>query len=216
MCLFCFSGEKMSAEEMGKGKYGQAYSQYADNSQMYRVTMCRAPCAEPACWCASMICLPCAQVKMRHKALNHINPNSGWSDYSCCQSKFGGCCCIQPGNMGEESCPVPCAILEAFLCCGLATSVNSMLIRDQYSLGLDEDDARLIRCSNCLMCFATILNCIGICFDWDGEEACKSIVNCVADVTFCCVSGCMTAQVYHEIKEREKMTAPQREAMERG
>jgi hypothetical protein len=34
-------------------------------------------------------------------------------------------------------------------------------------------------------------------------------------VVFCCVGGCMTAQVHHEIKMREQMSAPQREPMER-
>jgi len=197
----------MSKEEM-KGKYGQALSNYADNTAKFDVTMCRAPCAEPGCWCASMIFLPCAQVKMRHRALNHIDPGSGWSNYRCCQGYFGGCCCLQPGEMGEQTCPVPCMVLEGFCCPGVATSVNSMLIRDKYSLGLDEDDLRLIRCNNCLQCFAMVLGCIGMCFDWDGERECIHAVNCIADVTFCCVSGCMTAQVHHEIKKREVGSAP--------
>mmetsp|Transcript_19404 Transcript_19404/g.41883 ORF Transcript_19404/g.41883 Transcript_19404/m.41883 type:complete len:214 (+) Transcript_19404:119-760(+) len=213
MCLFCFSSDPMSADEM-KGKYGEAFAPYANNTNKFDITMCQAPCKECPCWATSMICLPCAQVHMRKKALNHINPGSGWSNYMCCQGMFGGCCCLQPGDCCESSCPVPCMCLEACLCPGLATSVNSMLIRQQYGLGLDEDDVRLIRCSNCLMCFAVILSCIGICFDWDGEQECIRIVNCIADVTFCCVSGCMTAQVNREIKLREK-EAPKREAMER-
>jgi hypothetical protein len=38
----------------------------------------------------------------------------------------------------------------------------------------------------------------------------------VADVVFCCVSGCMTAQVYHEIDHREKLASPSRQRMERS
>ena len=43
------------------------------------------------------------------------------------------------------------------------------------------------------------------------------IVNTISDVVFCSVSGCMTAQVYHEIKVREdiKTVAPQRQVMDR-
>ena len=52
----------------------------------------------------SMICYPCAQYKLRYMALNHVSPGSGWSNYTCCQSMFGGCCCIQPGNLGEGAC----------------------------------------------------------------------------------------------------------------
>jgi len=82
--------------------------QYADNEQKFKVNLCGAPCSEPGCWMGSMICMPCAQYKLRHMALNHIEPGSGWNNYSCCQGMFGGCCCIQPGKMGEESCPQAC------------------------------------------------------------------------------------------------------------
>ena len=209
----------MAPDEM-QGKYGSAYGPYASKPNKYAVTMCKAPCAEPGCWCASMLCIPCAQFKMRHTALNHIDPGSGWSNYKCCQGYFGGCCCLQPGRMGDSACPVPCMCLEAACCPGIASSVNSMLIRDRYGLGLDKDDVRLIRCSNCLQWFACIVGCIGMCIDWDGEAACRTIVNCVADVTFCCVSGCMTAQVHHEIKLREadqtQSSAPPAQAMNRG
>mmetsp|Transcript_11827 Transcript_11827/g.19706 ORF Transcript_11827/g.19706 Transcript_11827/m.19706 type:complete len:214 (-) Transcript_11827:107-748(-) len=213
MCLFCFSGDPLSPDE-AKGKYGSAFGAYAGNSDKFEITLCQAPFKACPCWISSMLCFPCAQTHMRKKALNHIEPGSGWSNYKCCQGYFGGCCCLQPGKCGDSACPVPCMCLEACCCPGLAASTNSMLIRDKYGLGLDEDDVRLIRCSNCLMCFAVILSCIGICFDWDGERACINIVNGIADVTFCCVSGCMTAQCNYEIERREEQ-APQTEAMER-
>ena len=74
----------------------------------------------------------------------------------------------------------------------------------QYSLGLDEDDVRIIRCNNCLQILAICASCLNICIDFEGDDAVVGIINLVADITFCCVSGCMTARVYHEIKEREK------------
>lgn len=197
-----------------KGKYGSAFSDFADNDQYFSITMCQAPCKEPCCCCASMVCFPCAQLKMRHMALNNVTPGSGWTNYLCCQGYFGGLCCFQPGECCESSCPIPCMCAEACICPGLAVTATSMVIRNQYGLGLDEDDIRLIRCNNCLQIFACLLGCFGMCFDWAGEEECRSVVDCVAHCVFMTVSGCMTAQVYHEIKEREKMS-PQRQVMER-
>lgn len=158
--------------------------------------------------------MPCAQYKLRHMALNHNEPGSGWSNYKCCQGMFGGCCCIQPGNLGEDSCPQCCMCLEGCLCPGMAVSASQGMIMQQYGLGLDEDDVRLIRCNNCLQFLKFFANCLSMCVDFDGENAVVGIINLVADITFCCVSGCMTARTYHEINEREK-EAPEKYRMER-
>ena len=120
----------------------------------------------------------------------------------------------QPGNMGEESCPQCCMCAEG--CCfpGMAVSATQGVIMQWYGLGLDSDDVRLIRCNNCLQLLACVASCLNICIDFDGDDAIVGLINLVADITFCCVSGCMTARVYHEITEREK-EAPKRELMER-
>ena len=104
--------------------------------------------------------------------------------------------------------------LEAFCCPGLAASASGMVIRERYRLGLDKDDVRLIRCSNCLQflsCFCWILACLT---DSDAIDTAAAITDCVADVVFCCVAGCMTAQAYHEISYREA-GAPQGQRMHR-
>lgn len=212
-CCFCFSGDKLSPEER-KGKYGDLWGQYADNEQNFRVKLCGAPCAEPCCWMGSMVCGPCAQYKIRHMALNHAEPGSEWKNYTCCQGMFGGCCCIQPGNLGEDTCPRCCMCAEGLCCPGMAVSASQSMIMQQYNLGLDEDDVRLIRCNNCLQCLAVVASCLNICIDCEGDDEVVSLINLVADITFCCVSGCMTARVYHEIKEREK-EAPERFQIER-
>ena len=54
----------------------------------------------------------------------------------CCQGEFGSCCCFTPGEMGESSCPIACACLEAWLCPGPAVSSTSMVMRRQYNLGI--------------------------------------------------------------------------------
>lgn len=187
---------------------------FADNEAQFKVKLCSAPCAEPCCWIGSMACYPCAQYKLRYKALNHVAPGSGWSNYSCCQSMFGGCCCIQPGNLVEDNCPQCCMCCEAICCPGMAVSASQELIMQQYSLGLDEDDVRLIRCNNCLQCFAVCASCLNICIDFEGDDAIVAIINLIADIMFCCVSGCMTARTYHEMKVREK-EAPAQFQMQR-
>lgn len=214
MCLFCFSSERLNQDEM-KGKYGEQFQGYANNTNTYDITMCQAPCKEPCCMCKTMTCYCCAQVHMRHKALNHVQPESGWDNYKCCQGYFGGCLCIQPGSLGESTCPVPCMCLESCLFPGMAVSATSQIIRERYSLGLDEDDIRLIRCNNCLQCLAICASCLNICIDFEGDDLVVGIINLVADVTFCCVSGCMTAQVNREIEIREGMASPKKEAMQR-
>ena len=213
-CLFCFSSQPLGSDEM-KGKYGGAFGQYANNNSKFEISLCETPCKVPLCWLASMACLCPAQIHLRHKALNHVHPQSGWKDYKCCQGIFRGCCCFQPGKMGESTCPVPCMCLEAFCCPGLAVSASAIVIRRQYALGLDEDDVRLIRCSNCLQIFSCVFRLISIFTPCEGDDQLARIVDIIADVVFCSVSGCMTAQVYNEISKREKMNAPAREAMER-
>ena len=105
--------------------------------------------------------------------------------------------------------------LEAFLCPGLAVGASANVIREEYGLGLDEDDVRLIRCSNCLQICSCVFYCISTLTPCEGDDMVARMVDVVADVVFLCVSGCMTAQVYHEIGKREKMVAPKRSRMDR-
>jgi len=191
----------LSQDEL-KGKYGSALAIYANNDEKFDVTLCQTPCKEPLCCCASGICLCCATIHMRHKVLNHVNPGSGWSDYKCCQAKFGKVCCCTPGQLGESKCPCPCMCLEAFCCTGPAVSSTSMVIRDEYFLGLDESDIRLIRCNNCLMCFSAICSVVACLTDNEDIDAASGIINCIADVVFCATAGCMTAQVNREMEKR--------------
>ena len=207
MCLFCFSSEPLSEDEK-RGKYGSVLGQYSNNSSNFDVTLCQAPCAAPGCCCITMLCFCPVQVYMRHKVLNHVQPGSGWSNYSCGQGYFGGCCCLQPGNLGEDTCPVPCMCLEACLLPGCAVSATSNVIRERYNLGLDDDDVRLIRCNNCLQIFAILLSCVAICTPCEGDDTAAHIVNGIADVVFCGISGCMTAQTNHEMEKQTSMLAP--------
>ena len=44
------------------------------------------------------------------------------------------------------------------------------------------------------------------------------LIRCIADIVFLTISGCATAQVVHELKERGEweVSAPQGQAMDRG
>lgn len=197
-------------------KYGQALGQFESKPNRYDITMCQAPCQETACWAGSMICLCPVLIYMRHKALNHVKPESGWSNYKCCQGYFGGCCCIQPGSLGEDKAPCPCMCLEAFICTGPAVFSNSMIIRQHYGLGLDDDDIRLIRLNNCLQVAACLVTVFSYCTENDVDDKVAHILNCIADTVFCCMGGCMTAQMDREMRLREENgTAPTKQSMQR-
>ena len=146
LCFF-LSNEPLTEEEK-KGRCGSLLGDFDGGEETFALRLCQIPWTkECACCCISMLCFCPAQMYLRKKALNHIEPNSGWSNYICCQGYFPGCLCLQPGECQEESCPCVCMFLESCLCPGLAISATSYLIREQYQLGLDQDDVCLIRCT---------------------------------------------------------------------
>lgn len=95
----------------------------------------------------------------------------------------------------------------------MAVSATSIVIREKYNLGLDDDDVRLIRCNNCLQIFACVFSCVARLTDCQGDDVAAFIINCIADVVFCGVSACMTAQTLHEIQLREQMAPPTTQTM---
>ncbi len=93
--------------------------------------------------------------------------------------------------------------LEACCCPGPAVSASSLVIRRKYSLGLDDDDVRLIRCSNCLFFLSVCLNCIASITECEADDQVAAIVDLISDIVFLSVSGCMSAQMHHEMKIRD-------------
>jgi len=61
----------------------------------------------------------------------------------------------------------------------------------------DPCDNRLIRCNNCLQALRCICDTIAI-FYKDAQDL-ATIIDIIAEITYHTVSGCMTAQVAHEI-----------------
>jgi len=219
MVFCCFSKEPLQPNELGKGKYGTVYGDFADKPEKFQITLCQAPCQETGCYCASMFCLLCAQMKMRKQVLEHVNPGSGLSDYKCCQGFYRGCCCCQPGKCGEKTCPCPCLCLEVFFCPGPAASATSLVLRKQYNLGLDQDDVRLIRCNNCIYCTSIILSCLTICIQSEALDIGAHFARVISNCVFCCTASCMMGQAKREMDFRNgKVPAiekPSQQAMER-
>jgi hypothetical protein len=214
-CLICFSEKPLESDELGKGSHGSALGPFASETSKFQIKLCQTPCEEPGCWLQSMLCCVCSQMHMRKKVLNHVNPGSGWKDYKCCQGYYGGCCCLQPGRMGESTFPVPCMCLEILCCPGPAASATSLVLRQRYHLGLDEDDVRLIRLNNCIYCASIILSCLTICIDSEALDCAACCARTTSDVVFCCTMGCMMGQAHREMEFREGNVPPSANSMER-
>jgi hypothetical protein len=82
-----------------------------------------------------------------------------------------------------------------------------MVVQEKYQLSSDPCDYRLIRISNCLQFFACICHIIAI-FN-ENLRNLADCIQCIANVFYHSVSGCMTAQTAHEIDYRSKVADAQ-------
>lgn len=181
-CCWLFSGD-----EVGDG------DKFANNQKMFHTTMLNSGSVEPLACLGAFICPCCANMKLRKDVLG-----GDMNKYICCQGMFHGCCCLQPGQMGEKDCPGFCLCLEAWFCVGLAVSASRWYVMEQRGLHSDPCDRRIIRVNNCLQCLSCICSLLTICFDELGDAA-----DCVRHVSKCfflCTQACMCAQVHHELK----------------
>lgn len=121
------------------------------------------------------------------------------SDYICCQGVVGGCLCIQPGKMGESSCPEVCLCLESVCCLGLAVSGTRAYVGDRFQLRADECDNRLIRLNNCLQVLSCICDIAAI-FMPELRDLAR-LIRLIADIIFWMTQACMQAQVDYELTE---------------
>ena len=97
----------------------------------------------------------------------------------------------------EKDCPDLCLCFESCCCNSLALSGTRAYVMDEYQLSSDPCDYRIIRFNNCMQfldCFCTILAC----FIPDVRPIAR-VIDHIADVVYCVVSGCMTAQVAIEL-----------------
>jgi len=169
----------------------------AETQIKFQTGMIDAPCSHCPTGClwflaqANPFTCICAQYFLRRKALK-----GDMTKYVCFQG-YISCCCIQPGNMCERDCPDLCLCIESCLCNSFALSGTRNYVMDQYQLSSDPCDYRIIRFNNfmqCLDCFCSILACF-----CDEIRPLARLVDHIADVVYCVVSGCMTAQVAIEM-----------------
>jgi len=83
------------------------------------------------------------------------------------------------------------------------------MMMDQYHLGLDQGDRRLIQFNNCLQDLLELTGCINMFADNDRTQDCERVLQCVVDVYYFTIQGCMLAQVHREIKKRGSTEAPE-------
>lgn len=76
-------------------------------------------------------------------------------------------------------------------------SASRMYVMDTYDIRPDPCDNQLIRFTNCLMCFACVLDIIAIFVPCARDSA--RWVQVIADLVFYSTLGCMAAQVNYEI-----------------
>jgi len=161
-----------------------------------------------ACCCvgANPLTHSCVQLHMRYQVLNHVAPGSEWSNYECCQGYIPACPpCFEPGRCGERDCPRSCMFLEAFCFPGLAISASRFVLMEQYHLRPDPCDNRMIRINNCLQLLSIICD-IAAHFDRNLRDLAQ-LIDCAADLIFLAISGCMTAQMDHEMAYRTALEA---------
>ncbi len=173
---------------------------YGGRANRFAVNLGDACTTEPACCCLGFWCPYPTIYKLRSDYLR-----GDMSRYTCCQSQFHFCSCFKPGHMGERDCPEACLCLEVCFCPGLSISATRISLMNDYQLGSDPFDRRLIRFSNCLQCMSCICSCAAI-FVPECRDAAR-MVRRIADCVFWSVLGCMSAQVHHEMKIRNHATS---------
>lgn len=185
-----FSGDPGAVDSRGRYKTW-------NGENVFQTSMMNAPCVNfpmSCCWCMGQfipLTCTCTQYALRVKALE-----GDMTKYSCFQGYFN-CCCFRAGSCGEQSCPELCLCFESCCCNSLAVSATRAMVMDQFDLQSDPCDNRLIRCNNCLQllaCFCDILAMIDESF-----RALAFFFDHLADLVYHTVSGCMTAQVAHEL-----------------
>jgi len=86
------------------------------------------------------------------------------------------------------------------MCNGFAVSASRLTTMDRYSLHPDPCDYRLIRLNNCLQVLACVCDILAL-FDRNLRQLAR-IIDCIANLFYYSLSGCMTAQTAHEINKR--------------
>jgi hypothetical protein len=113
------------------------------------------------------------------------------------------CCCGVPKDSCKGNAVALCC--EGCCCPAFSTSIARLHLMEMKQIHPDPCDWRIIQCSNCLQLLACICQ-IAACFVKELEYA-ACIIDIVADLVTCSVTGCMLAQIQHEAKDDAKAKA---------
>lgn len=191
MCC-CLSGDPV---EDSKGRI-KTFS--PDGRVKFQTDMMNAPCVDcpNSCfWCFGQFVpftMGITQYCLRKKVLE-----DDMKKYSCFQGYYTICCCIKAGSCNEDSCPDLCAFFEGCCCNCVAISASRAYTMEKYNLMSDPCDYRLIRINNCLQLLSFVCDILAI-INGSFREIAR-LVDTIADLFYHTISGCMTAQVAHEV-----------------
>eukprot|EP00924_Labyrinthula_sp_SR-Ha-C_P008513 maker-scaffold_32-snap-gene-2.65-mRNA-1 protein AED:0.02 eAED:0.02 QI:438/1/1/1/1/1/3/65/203 len=191
MCdvFFCISDKPVDGDDP---RYG-----YANE---WQVKMKNAPCANPGCCCYGYLCSCCATISARCWALDN-----DMTKYTCCQSKYKFCG-IPPDNCHKWGPPQCCLCLEAFCCTGISMSATRQYIADEKNIQPDPCDNRIIRCNNYLQLLRCFCNILAALTEIEAIDMLADIIDIIAECFFMLVMGCMTSQVWEELKDGSMKT----------
>ena len=201
MVLCFFSDAPLDHEETRQAKNDQNHFVFRQEGTPFANDILFAPCASlDAClWClyqSNPLTCVCAQVSLRYRVLQ-----GDLGKYRFYQNQFAHYWFTPLPSSCERSNPLLSLWCEACCCNGCALSASRSVVMDSFDLRSSGTDFRLIRCSNCMQGLACICDCLAIC-----NSNCRRlslIMDCLASITYQCVSGCMTAQVVYEMDIRQ-------------
>jgi len=184
-CLLCFGDGPIAGDP--RAGYGRKWA----------VGMMDAPCKDIAAFCCTFLpcCFPIGQYKLRVKALG-----GDMSQYKCCQGYYD-CRCFKAGNCGDKGNPC-CLCLEACCCSGPVVSSTRMLVMDSYDISPDPCDNRIMRFNNCMQMLACVCHILAM-FEPSFRDL-ADLIDCIADLVFFTVAGCMAAQTNVEMDTQSK------------
>ncbi len=73
---------------------------------------------------------------------------------------------------------------------------------DKLQIRPDPGDMQIISFANCMACFACVCNIAAIFVESLEGAAC--IIDCITDIIFVCVAGCMGTQISVELNAKSK------------
>jgi hypothetical protein len=139
----------------------------------------------------------CAQYSLRYKVIG-----GDMNKYRFYQNQFPHMehCTPLPRSC-ERTNPEFALCCESMCCNGCAVSASRLLIMDRYNLRSGPQDNQCIRCTNLVNAVACICDTCAWCHPCCRQAA--LLTTSLANLLYHMASGCMTAQVVHEMDWRE-------------